>query len=323
MAIDHKALFAVAIGEESTRGTAVAATAKLAGVDGAPISAGVEVWRGTDEARGTLAPAYMSVIGRVNPGVSLSGRATWEQLGNFLDAFFGKATPSGTGPYTRSYAAPLGAQPALTPWTVYYGSPSNAWRLTGGVANELTISATSGEPLSASLNMIGVGVESTTMPALAEPSATPIIHGGALYIDDFTGTVGTTQVTDVVFVDWELSLNANRANLFGVDAALAKDLVHQKMDGTLRVTLTVGPSSVGLLNALLTPGEVKRQVRIEHTSGTNSLKIDFAGALTEVGEIVQDQDGAATLQFTLSGEYCPALGNWLKIELVNDIATLP
>ncbi len=322
-------LYGIYIGEETTRGTGVAATAKLAGFEGAPISPGVEIWRGTEERRGTLVPAYMSQAVKYDPTVSLSGVATWEQIGNVLDALFGKASPVDNlnGTYTRSYSAPLGSKPTLTPWSVYYGDSSDIWRLVGALANEVTFSGSINEVVQVNVNMFGTKVEATTAPSIADPSVTPIFGGAALYIDAASGTIGTTQVTDVVWFEWELNVNPNRANVFGVDSALVKDYRERKWDGTLRLVLSVGGTSKNILNSLIAPGEDKKQIRIKYslTVGANvwTLQFDFAGVLTEVGDIVEDQDGVASLSLTYSGEYNSNLGNWLKAELTNGVATLP
>jgi cytochrome c-type biogenesis protein CcmE len=59
------------------------------------------------------------------------------------------------------------------------------------------------------------------------------------------------------------------------------------------------------------------------SGGTNkTLKVQFAGTVSEAPDIFQDNDGVVAVGLKLKSTYHPTFANWLKMNLNNAVATL-
>src|SRR5829696_7950272 len=96
-------------GKEVTRGSAVTPTVKRMGIETFDITPIVESVAHKSQ-RASLAPAFEVDLAKVECEVSEEGDMCLEDAPYILDALFSEATPSGVGPYTRAYVAPLGTE---------------------------------------------------------------------------------------------------------------------------------------------------------------------------------------------------------------------
>ena len=324
MSID---LFKVQIGEESTWGTAVAATALLMGVEEIELEAvnEGEVFKQVD---GTLEPGDNSAILKQGAEGSLSMRASYEDIGYALDMFFSEATPTGTDPYTRVYAPPTTARATPRKATIEYGDANEAWRGVGMVANELTISGNSNEVVKVELGLIGKAVDhnASMTGSLAQRAVTEILgHHITLYMDAFGATVGTTELVNAAF-NFELALKANRELKYHLGSLSPSDWRAAKYEGELTVMLELTSAIRTLLEGYLdAPGNdtpLKKQFRIAAASGTKSLDLDFAGAALEGVKLFDDEEGIEAVEIMFTAQVdTTGLGSWFAGTLVNGVAT--
>lgn len=197
------ALNVAQFGEEVTPGTAVAATKVWRGLFG-----GFEDDRKVEEVEenvGVLFPGERSRIVAEGATIPLPAvGATYEQFPLLLECGVMAATPSGTGPYLRTYTYPTGA--TLNPVKTYSVELGNVVVtddlsvLTYAVASEITLEGESGALWKMGGSMMGNRrADLVSLAAATTPTVEDMPFGlTKWYIDDSGGTVGTTQVSGVV-----------------------------------------------------------------------------------------------------------------------------
>lgn len=312
------------IGKETTWGTSAAATAKLMGLDqNADMEPGDE-FQPLSEQRGSMLDTFNAVATKRDGQIPISGVVTYEDLPYWLDMLFSAATPSGTDPYVRSYAAPLSAEPTPRSSTVYKGSGSNVYKLLGARTSGLTISGKTGEPLKFEAQLYGKEVIPGALAALSDRSVSfAQADHVALYIDAEDGTIGTTLIA-TTFFSFELAVNPNRAGKFGLGALTPKAIRESKFGGTLKLSLELDATSKALLDAMLSgSGPIKKQIRIlAEMDASHSLQFDFSGFCPKAPILFGDEDKTASVDFEFQSIYNSAMGNWLLIESTNAVADL-
>jgi hypothetical protein len=314
------------IGKQTTFGTKVTPTVKLVGIKDGTITPNVDNAI-IEEQRGTLTPGYTSVQNKVSGAAKVSGEAYAEVIGYMLDNLFGPATPSGAGPYVRVYTGP-GAKPAVQPITLVRGSSEGAYCLTGAVLNELNLKSEKNKPLAFDGSFLGQSVEAHALAALTDPATLNMFHANqvAIKLDTWAGTMGTTALTCTSF-SADLGLNFNKALKAGLGSAKPTGVSIKKLDGggnQLKLGLEFeSAQSKGWLDSAIGSTVFQAQVQMLYTiSAGVSLKIEYAGFSSKAPEIFKDEDGIATMDFTLNPQYHATLGSWLKITLTNGQATL-
>lgn len=317
------------VGEEAEWGSVAAPTAKLMGIERITLQPHTQVLRHRDR-RASLAPAYESDIVRTFGEGNVQGDVLYEDICYWLDNLFGEATPSGEDPYTRAYAAPLSAVPSGPKLlSVVDATGSQVYSLTGALVNGLTISGRSGEALKFSAPLIGKAVATDSTAALDDRTVNRVMADHvALFIDTWAGTIGTTEIDETVIYSFELSIQPNRALIFGVGSEAPVDWRESSggpWEGSLKMTLEFDAVSKAFLDAIVAASAVfQRQVRIKASNTVDrDLQIDFAGSQEDAPSVFTDDDGVATIEFELHGEYNAELENWLEITSVNEVAALP
>lgn len=319
-------LLKVQVGKETTRGTAVTPTALLMGVTGCSLKP-IERVEQIADLRGSFAPAYTSVLVEAGGEGSLEMTATYEDICYLLDGLFSEAAPSGTGPYVRTYNAPLASAASPAARTVVYGDGTDDYKLAGALVSGLTLTIESKAPTRVAANLLGVRVTEGDMAALSNRTVTPILgHHWALYIDNETGTIGSTQISATAF-SATLEVVPNRANVHHLSLA-PTGWRDTRWTGTLtlNVELTTGAGTDDVqsyLAAILGSSPLRKQIRLRATSGTNELQIDFAGTVLEAPQLFEDTDGVVAIRLVFAGEYNSTLANWLVITSKNNVSALP
>lgn len=314
----------VQVGEEVTWGTPVAATAKLMGIEEISLKPVAESEL-LPEIRASLAPGYISTLLRVGGEGEFNGGLLYEDICYWFDNLLGEATPTGAGPYTRNYTAPIGTKPTPKILTVIYGETTGGvYKLSGGLVNELTIKGESGSYFTVEGSLIGKDVTTGSLAALSDRTINPV-HGahGKLYIDAWGGTIGTTEVLAAHYA-FELKLTSGRATKRHIGSLTPDGYKEDRYDGELKLTLEFTSAVKAYLDAILAPGLFQRQIRIKcSNTASYDVALDFAGFSEEAPQIFNDQDGVATVEMTLKGQYNTALGNWFKSTVINQVSTLP
>ena len=315
------------VGTETTWGTPVTPTARLMGIDPASRLSPVYQAATYQDIRGSLAPAYLGELEKVEGAGTLSGLVLYEDVDYLLDNFLGQATPSGVGPYTRAYTGPLATAPAPRVLTVVHGDAAGAYRLQGGLLKELTITGGYAAPLRFSAPLIGQQVDPGTTAALSD-RAVNIVMGahGTVFIDAFGGTIGTTAVTLTAWA-FELSLTHARP-LKGYLGSLVPGAYDQpRIAAHLKLSLEFNATSKAYADLILAAAPViyRRLVRLSFDNTANyQLRFDFAGQASAAPEPFLDRDGVATLDLDLDALYdTGAFAQYLKVNSLNQVSVLP
>jgi len=316
------------IGKQSAFDKDVTPTARLVGISDGSIIPKVESSI-VEEQRGTLVPAYDVTLDKKSGEAKISGDVNFEQIGYFLDSVLGEATPSGTTKYTRAYAGPIGTKPVPRICTLIRGSSEGVYGLVGAVGNELTLKGETNKRLTFDCSMLGHSVAELALasPALADPVVN-YAHANqmTMFLDNWSGTMGTTPITANAF-SFELGINSGKALKSGLGSLNPIDIIQNKFDAggnQLKLALEFeATQSKAWLDAII-GGPLKAQVKLVWTlDADHTITVEYAGFTPEAPELFPDADGVAQLDLVLNPLYHTTFANWLKISLVNKVATLP
>lgn len=297
-------------GVESTKGTAVAATSKVAieTFDFEPIDAihrpallrGIAMKTGGGEF-----PLFRGAEWTAN------GYVEYAQLQNWLSMTVqGGVVGIGTSPTVWTFTRNAATAPALKSWTLERRLSDGTnfldteWAYSMG--SSIKISAAVDEPVRLEVTGFSRRIQSSTLtPALALPTLEEPPHAlSKVWIDSTFATIGTTQITGQV-LDWSVNFTTGAMGIRTADGRtdmdLGQDIINSNEVGLeAEITMLVKADS-GQYAAERTAAAAQtlRAVRIQ-TDGTSSkqLQIDFLGKHV-MGDIynVQERDGA--LMFTM------------------------
>jgi len=320
-------LMQVQVAKQSTWGTAVTPpTGKLMGIQDVKIDPGLKA-KVFHDRRGSLAPGHITALSEFMPSGKIKALGLYEDVAYLLDGLCGEATPSGAGPYTRNYAAPITAVPSPRIQTMYYGDGTNCYRLTGMLPSKLVFKGESGGPLTVDADVFGQLFDAGTLAALSDRAVNVGMGDHAtVFVDTWGGTIGSTALTPSAWA-FELTLDSKRKpdQYFG---SLAADSYHEAdgaegWDGTLKLSLEFNAATKAQYDAMIAQSAVyQRQVRIKYTSGTSVMQFDFAGASEETPSYGEDHGGVLFFDAVLRGVYNTTLGNWFKAQSINTLSTL-
>ncbi len=318
-------LFELQSGEETVWGTAVAPTVKHMGVTACTI-APIQTTERLQDIRASLQPAYLSILTEVNATMTVEGFGLYEDLDYIFGGLFGEASPTGTGPYTRAYAGPIGTQVTEYARTFVYGDATGIYGLAGGIPTSISIECERGGALTYTAEFIGKEVKVDTLATLSDRTVVPITgEHAALYVDPFGSAAGTTQVQNTA---WSVSLEVDMARtvLQFLGSLEPNDWKGPRFDLTFGMRLRLNATSKAYLDVQVaaTPAKLERVVRLKFSDTANrDLQIDLAGVAEGVPEFPADEDGVATLEYELMGEYEATLGNSLEVTTINEVSALP
>lgn len=316
----------VQAGKQSVWTTGVAPTVLLRGITGCKIKPDQDM-RVLNDMALNLAGGDTAIITRNGGGGSVDGWASYEDLAYWLDAFFGEATPGSAPAYLRNYAAPITTLPTPRILSLVHGEANvGAYRLIGGVGNSFTFKVEVGSEVTFSMEMLGSAVDPTTLAgALAIRTVTPIVASDVttLFLDSWGGTMGGTALAKCSLRSLTLTVNANRQNRYCIGSLSAADYLTKPWDGTLDLLLEWNGVSKGVIDTMVGGAASKQQVEVNFSGGTNkTLKLQFAGTITESPDIFGDDDGVVATSLKLKNTYHPTFANWLKLALASATQTL-
>ena len=317
------ALTKVQLGYESVAwGTPVAATAKLMGVTEANVKIVDKIIQIV--APGSLAPASATVQAALSGAASVAGALTYQDINYYLHGLFGHITPGGIGPYTYTYAAPLGTAPTLHPFTMEFGPTGGTYLMAGALLTKLGIKIATDDVWRATSDWVGELVTTVSLAALSDRTVELIRASDTIvYMDAVGGTVGATPMTaSVIGVD--LSIDTGRHLKSFLSSLNPLTFGEDRWKGTLKLTLEYNALVKAIVDAEIGPAKVQKQFRIKATTGASAIaQIDFAGILVNGVELFKDRNGNVIVETTWAGEYNSAMTNWLASVITNAVATLP
>ena len=321
------ALQTIEIGNESTWGTAVAASKKLAGITSVEFQSLTEV--SDFPSLEGLAPMYQSDVVRTGATATIESLVLYEDLPIWLDSLLATdATPTGAGPYTYVYEAPLTSAPTRRFFTIQYGDSTDAYAITGALVKAITISGSAGEALTMSIDIVGHHIETDTMDGNSDRTVNvAVARHTTLSIDPTSAAPGVTNVDCVAF-DFELTLDNMTAVTYQIGAITPCDYYQNRFDGTASMTLEFpGPSdTVKDLYELMistTPSEVQRNIEFKTSNGASlDIELQFSGVLMSAPAMFGDNDGVTTLEMEWKLKYedsVGASGNYFAANVINGV----
>jgi hypothetical protein len=320
------------LGWQSAFGTANGtATRKLQNVSSFKLRPELET-RALDQLRGTMAPTHQTTLDRyLSSATAETSDTDFEELNYWLEMLFGTdATPTGTGPYVRDYAAPLTT--AVTPHfaTLQFGQTGGVWQMQDASVTSLTLSGAANSGVSVGASLMGGKVVAGTLATLPDLTTGTRMTGcmASVAIETWGGSTFTPLASSAF--SWELSVNANREyhNFLGECTPSAS--YDNKWSGQLKLSLELNDSTDDYLIAMLAAANtiLEKQVKIKYTvtvgsAGTlREMVLTFAGHTMQAPELFQDKNGLMTYDLVLDGVYNPKLTNWLTIQTTSNLKTV-
>lgn len=302
MAYSPYSMTKVQIGRESSAGTAVAATS---------------IWRGefamledtreriiVPENVGTFLQAERSYDGKLEAAwAQPSTPMTYEQVAHIFEAGIKTATPSGTGPYVRTYNYPYGGTTVNTikTYTIEAGSSvvgEDVYEMEYAFVESFELSGSFGEAWTMSSNWIGRQMSQVSFTnSLQIPTVNEALFPHTkLYIDASGGTIGTTQMTGVLM---SASVNVTTGlKIVPVGDGNLYFASHKwtQPEITFSLTLELEDSSVVADQRDSYRADDVLLFRLNITDGTRILNLDWAGKYDTVGDYTNN-DGNTTVTF--------------------------
>lgn len=313
----------VQVGTQTDFTTGATPTVVLKGIEELSFDPGMETEVLEDMTMG-LAGGNDSVINGFAPTASFSGWATYEQLPYWFDNLFGEATPAGEGPYTRNYAAPVTVLPDPRILSIVYGAGSAAYQFIGALLSNFTLTFEQRSVARISGDLIGASIATDALESLAVPTVTPIhaTHLSGFKMDAWGGTMGSTAFPNCDIRSAEFTFEPDRTsdNCFG--ALAAGTYTEQAWTGSLTMGLLWKGVTKTAVDSYMTGTKVERQIEMTATSGSQSVKLQFAGVMDESPTVFDDDDGRVMTTFTLRRQYHPTFANWFKAVITNGIEAL-
>lgn len=329
-----KALNKIQLGRESTAGDAVAATTIWRGPAIMPLDDRKQIM--PDENVG-----ISSKIARQYTPMYLASlefqetEATFEQLPHILEAGLNTASATqdgaGTG-YTYTYNLPSGDAGTLKHYTIEGGDNKTAEEMEYAFVKDFTLSGKYGEAWFMSANWIArQSAVSSFTGALSIPTVDEVLFQKTkLYIDDSTGTIGTTQIVNSLLeatikieTGWKAQHTAD-GNLYfsypeftGLKGSIEMTLLHNTTTAAERVKWRSDtPRQIKLIalgDALTTPG----------VFATKTLDMRFAGIYTKFSPPNDEDEGSNVYKVTFELAYDSTAALLGQILVTNELTSLP
>lgn len=273
-----------------------------------------------------LAGGDIGIVNGVGATGTMKGWACYEHLPYWLDNLFGQATPSGAGPYTRPYAAPITTAPTPRILTLVKGdSTVGAYRMAGSLLSNFMLRLEPKKRMEISGDLVGVQLSATTLASLTAATVIPImpnnVSATGLKWDTWGGTMGTTTLANCTLRFMELSVKPDRASRWCIGDLGAQSYMEKPWDGTLKLGLEFNATTKADVDAIVGGTLTQRQFQATISPGASqSLLVQFAGTVTEDLEIFSDDDGVVTVELTLQRTYHATFANWCKMTVINTIS---
>lgn len=332
-----KALRKVQLGQEASAGgtTDIAST----------------IWRGMgvltdnrettfpEENIGILGGTTRSYVAMTGGEIALEGDATFEQAPYILNAGVystAATTDSGTG-YIRTWTVQIASTDPiettdLQTLFIEGGDNNEVETMRYGFVREFTFSGNAGEAVSINATIQGreiSGGQSFTS-GLSVPTVEDVLFSkGKLYIDESTGTIGTTQVSNTL-ISAELSMTTGWQAVMTADGRKDFSFIKRVAD-EITLQLTYEHNGTATTEKAAWRNETERAIRLKFegtaltSAGSYTYKtfiIDLWGKY-ESFDALSDQDGNDIVVANFRAAYSANAANKARFIIVNELATLP
>ena len=333
----NKGLRKLQLGDETSEGTAVAASALWRGE-----AAGLQDDQNlvfVEEDVGYLPGTDRTYIDRLSGTYNMPvAPLTFQQLPYILSAgieniIAGVQDGAGTG-YVYQYDFPTTAINSITPYTLEAGDDLQAEEMNGSFVESFELSAAGGEAWMMSAVWRGRTVTNTTFTgSIAIPAVNTALFGKtSLYIDAIGGTIGTTQIAGT-FLGCTIRCNTGWKFKYAGDGYLHPTIRYfDKSAYLVEMTAVFEHDSEGVARKTAWRAETPNLVRVRCVGpalGTPSaytteiFQLDCAAKVASVPEL-GDQNGNDILEITMRSRYNVTAARHAQIICVaNALTALP
>lgn len=326
----------VQLGVETTVGTSVAATQRLAVDAATPELDRASRYGQEDYGRSVRNRAGRGYHGARGSSMPFAGDVSFEQIMRFLEMHFaGAIVPTGTGPYVWTYPFEGGVSTRKT-YTIeegVLGSTQDEWEMAGVLVDELTLeydalAAPGASPWRMSGTFVGFDRVVATMTAALTLPALETVMGHLTILKEGTTATAFGALAELPASLIRFSMTTSRNNVRRIyggssDTATAWGQ-SEKAGGTFEALVKISANSKSNLHDIWNSagGSLgERRWRVEASgSGTKKLQIDTRAGIFAVG--VDDRDGERV--YAVTGEMADddTLTGPVQAIVTNNMATL-
>jgi hypothetical protein len=294
---------------------------------------------------GRLGGTTRSYIPRTGGEVTLDGDALFEQLPYIFNAgiYLTTATTDSGSSIVRTWTVPSASTDLISTTdlgtlVIENGDNNDAEIARFCFVREYTLAGKQGEAMTVAATLESRAPSTSTFTAVGatdfdNPAETILFSKVALYIDDSTGTIGTTQVTETI-LDFSLKHTTGWVPLPARDGRLDFSNI-KRIDDEILVDMTWEHNTNASTEKGKWRSQTERAVRIEWTGSalsttdtysTKLLRLDMVGKWqTFAAEGLEEQDGDNVVKGTFRAASTTAGSAYSKAvwTIVNEVATLP
>ena len=320
----------VQIGVESTPGTSVAATKRLAALSIEP-SPTVEIdqFKPSGQKFKTF-----TALGKEWVTASLSGRATYNEIVYALSSVINTATITTPGGGTTSrnwsfYSNPYGDDTPKT-FTVEHGSSFRADKFTHGLITEVGLNF-SRSAVEISGSMLGKALQdgiTLTSSGLSTLALNPVLptQTSVYLASTRAGLGGASKLSRVLSASWNLGSRFNP--IFPIDASLQNTfaaVIESEPDLSMSLTMEADTEGMNPLTNLRA-GDT-RYIRIESVGSTIESAITYKLTIDTCVQVVNtggfsDQDGVYAIEWQFAGITDPSWSGGARAFQIDAVNTL-
>jgi hypothetical protein len=309
----------IQIGEESGKGTAVAATAVLLGLMGMKSSPTIHRPR---EERAQMAENSRSVLVSNLAELTYEGDVTYEQLIYLLHmGILGNVTPSTVDTSARlwTFTPAMTAAGVYDSFTIEAGDDTQAWEAEYCMARQIVISGAMNEVLRVRADIFGRKMSTASFTGSLTPPTVESIptQECKLYIDAESGTMGFTYTINT-------GLSPKRHGDGSQDFT-----AYNENFKSAELRLTAAFNAAAEAQRVLFDGSTQRLIRIKAegslagaATALRTLILDISGVYTNVDRL-GEREGEDIMEFTFSSERGANYTKLFEVAVQNAVTTLP
>jgi hypothetical protein len=316
----------VQVGKETTEGTAVAAGKQLQSI-GIALTPQLEQQR--FRPTGTKVDT-LDVPGKDWTKGDIAGLATYDELAYLFSSILQDVTPSTSGTTGKlwAYAPSAVTEDTVASYTVEQGSAARAQKAAGMIVTDLGLKWGRDQVEVSGSAMGQLFTDGITLTAT--PTSIPLVPvlGSqiSVYADTTGAGLGTTKLLRVL--SGELSIGGRFGPLWVLNSANASYAAHVELapDITFKMLLEADAAGMGyLVNARAGSSTFIRVEAVGPVIGagpaTDKLTVDMACKVDSVDSL-GDSDGVYAVAYTFRLVYDATWAAFLKVNLINSLASL-
>ena len=307
------------LGEQTAFGSPVTPNVYIVGVTDHKARHETNVHR--PEEYGLTGPTDLVQMIRDSVQITATIEPVYDQLQYFYDMLFGKASPSGTGPYERTWVAPVTStvDPMFT--TVGRGQSGFFYTYPDVAVKTMDMKFSLDNGISMDLTMLATSESPGTFTAIARPTGQvplPVLNT-QIYLDLPTSSPGTTLLPATIREFTVHTDNGLHYKHFPGSVA-AQGWGTGRWEVYIDATLEMTPNVVNLYNDVITspPDIPERWVKIAIPHGSDyEYAITLFATVEQNGDSWDDADGNVVWNVRFNGAFAPS-GNWYEVYLKNN-----